>query len=673
MSTINQIKSIANRAIESLNNNNIPWMEKIDENLGIAFNASSRRPYNFLNTFMLRKPGAYLTITYIKQLNAQYGLEGENRISFAGVHPHTVYQQYPVYQRDDDGNEIRDDEHIDYFAGTFSKVWHLDELSNVPLEVINKINRIHRPTIGNHSLRNLTRGFINDSDAVESWVESDSSSCYDIDNRILHTRSMNDYATIDEFYSYLLHEIFHIIGIELGWYSESSQRIVARGECYNTVELACEIGTAMILSYFRRIFFPFDIENYSRKWAEAITADPTMYYKACMMAYKASKILLPDMFPEVLAESRPFCANCLHEVDDVDERGWCAECASHRINCHECNMGFDGRNAINHFGNVFCPSCNSYLFPRWGYGSYNHLHYGVSFHGDGVEMMGMEIECSPDTAEAPTHTTDLDKCYGELMYMSTRYDGHPLWHCTTDSSIGNSRGDGIECVTHPATLDWWMSHNAIEDFHSIAFNAGLISYDNKNESGRTYNGLHIHVNNAWVKELADRRMTEENKNAVGRAKLLAIMASLESERKEYKVKVNGQMVKVTGSTLGCFARREAGKWCNPTRFGANLSMVNVDGIRAQYNEFIAHAHYNNPQHHGRYYTLNLMNENTVEFRIFAGTTNAKTIKATLQFVHNIMEYAKTHNFIECATVCIRDIIDIKHYDELSNYATARRL
>ena len=337
-------------------------------------------------------------------------------------------------------------------------------------------------------------------------------------------------------------------------------------------------------------------------------------------------------------------------------------------------MTFDGRDASNHFGNVFCPSCNSSLFPRWvNHEHYEHLHYGVRFHGEGVEMMGMEIECSPDMADAPTHTTDLDKCYGELMYMSNRYDGIPLWHCTTDSSISNRRGAGIECVTHPATLDWWMSHNAIEDFHSIAFNAGLISYDNKNESGRTYNGLHIHVNNAWVKELADRRMTEENKNAVGRAKLLAIMASLESERKEYKVKVNGQMVKVTGSTLGCFARREAGKWCNPTRFGANLSMVNIDGIRAQYNDFIAHAHYNNPQHHGRYYTLNLMNENTVEFRIFAGTTNAKTIKATLQFVHNIMEYAKAHNFMECATVCIRDIIDIRHYDELDSYATSRHL
>ena len=45
---------------------------------------------------------------------------------------------------------------------------------------------------------------------------------------------------------------------------------------------------------------------------------------------------------------------------------------------------------------------------------------------------------------------------------------------------------------------------------------------------------------------------------------------------------------------------------------------------------------------GRYQAVNLQNTNTVEFRVFRGTTNRVTLLASIEFVDALIMYCKSH-------------------------------
>lgn len=53
---------------------------------------------------------------------------------------------------------------------------------------------------------------------------------------------------------------------------------------------------------------------------------------------------------------------------------------------------------------------------------------------------------------------------------------------------------------------------------------------------------------------------------------------------------------------------------------------------------------------GRYQAINLSNRNTIEFRLFRGSLVLQTIRATLQCVDLICEYATDHTLAECAAI-----------------------
>ena len=79
---------------------------------------------------------------------------------------------------------------------------------------------------------------------------------------------------------------------------------------------------------------------------------------------------------------------------------------------------------------------------------------------------------------------------------------------------------------------------------------------------------------------------------------------------------------------------------------------------------------------GRYTAVNLMNDNTVEFRIFRGTLRYTTFMATLEFVDCLCQMAMKFNdevFQKMSWSDFVSDIDTEKYPELVDYLKSRRL
>ena len=73
----------------------------------------------------------------------------------------------------------------------------------------------------------------------------------------------------------------------------------------------------------------------------------------------------------------------------------------------------------------------------------------------------------------------------------------------------------------------------------------------------------------------------------------------------------------------------------------------------------------------RYHALNLTNSATIEFRIFKGTLNPLTLRATVQLCDTLVQYCKTHTTPEVQTATWSDLVDTCKLPELKEYCRAR--
>ena len=201
-------------------------------------------------------------------------------------------------------------------------------------------------------------------------------------------------------------------------------------------------------------------------------------------------------------------------------------------------------------------------------------------------------------------------------------------YCKHDGSLSN----GVEIVSHPCTLEYHKQELGWDEIIEIAK-----KYDFKSHDARTC-GLHVHVGRRQLGE-----STEERKKTI--AKIIMIM---------YMHWEN--MVK--------FSRRnenQLNRWAAKPKFTYRDDIVSL----------VANAM--RTERDGRYQAVNLRNSETIEFRLFNGTLKKDTLFATLEMVSNICEYAKAHSVAEVKESKISDIVEFKHYDELSEYATSREL
>ena len=221
---------------------------------------------------------------------------------------------------------------------------------------------------------------------------------------------------------------------------------------------------------------------------------------------------------------------------------------------------------------------------------------------------------------------DVEACAQELSNLSNDED---LFYLKEDGSLN----DGIELVTHPCSFDYITKEFPWERIVQIAR-----AYDFLSHSAGTC-GLHVHVTRNALGDSPE----EIDLNI---AKMMLFFD-----------KYWDQLVK--------FARRDYSqleRWAKKP----SVNITSSDSDEAASEKGRKHKW-------DRYYAINITNYSTVEFRLFRGTLKVDTIKATLQFLDNLIAFVKKHSLHEMLEAKFLDVMHYFEHPELNAYLTAKGL
>jgi len=296
------------------------------------------------------------------------------------------------------------------------------------------------------------------------------------------------------------------------------------------------------------------------------------------------------------ATNFPSCLNCgrtivfsYHRVQDSQNNTLCYECTKDYIRCPVCNT-FVHRDDVLFDGLEYvCPDCYS-NFEETELHHDDYIHsYGYKptprFYGHFQKdlLFGIELEVDHGGEDGYKAKQLLDIMNGEEdeKYVYIKHDG--------------SLYDGFEIVSHPAKLQTHLNEICWED-------AFKFLKENGYESDKTSScGLHIHINRLNL-------------------------------GKTYK-----RIVEVESRILFFFEYF----WDKIVKF-SRKSEYQISRWSDKYGTFdYEQALMQNEE--SRYYSINFQNKNTIEFRVFKGTLDYNTFKATLLFVENLVKYCKKYS------------------------------
>lgn len=243
-----------------------------------------------------------------------------------------------------------------------------------------------------------------------------------------------------------------------------------------------------------------------------------------------------------------------------------------------------------------------------------------NFHGANGPYFGIELEVECDKFR--NECSDCSGCCIKQFAtkVSRRFARN---YIKRDGSVG--RGEcGFELVTHPFNWEWLQDNKS----HLISVLDDLRSW------GRSYNaesscGLHIHMSRKDVSQMHLYRMLKLVFDNPGLMFLL-------SRRRLSELQYYAKLYDVRNATVDTIA-----------------------------NKFLKKKDFS------RYYALNIVPEETIEFRIFRGTLSYHGVMRALQTCKSIYDYAKTHtvDLIEAERYVMWVHENIETFPELSQFLT----
>ena len=237
-----------------------------------------------------------------------------------------------------------------------------------------------------------------------------------------------------------------------------------------------------------------------------------------------------------------------------------------------------------------------------------------TFLGEGNRWLGVELEID----DAGEHHKNAMK----IVAVANREAEHI--YCKHDGSLN----DGFEIVTHPMTIDYHMNTMPWSAILNQAKEMGYLSH----QAGTC--GLHIHVNRTAFGK------TEEEQDEV----IARILYFFEKNWQE--------LLKFSRRT-----HKQLKQWA--TRYG----------LKEHPKEILKCAKGDQE----RYTCVNLLNYNTIEFRIFRGTLKLNTLLATLQLIDRICDVALYLSDDELKEMSWSTFVSGCTQPELIQYLKERRL
>ena len=313
------------------------------------------------------------------------------------------------------------------------------------------------------------------------------------------------------------------------------------------------------------------------------------------------------------------------------------------IRCERCGIIINVEEDDFHeeYGDCFCNDChlrlnNSTYGQVLGYHRFDDWRFKYAKDEKPHNLVtGLELEVE--------HVNSCCESTNEIVWELNKMLGFNTI-CSRDGSIE----DGFEIVSQPFSLAF-IRENEERIKEALKY---LIDHGYRGDQVSTC-GLHLHIN----REAFGSEFSEQNKNI---DKLILFFETYKQE-------------------LFKFSRRSANKLQRWAKFLSDYKHVNVDADtdsakRLKSLEYIGKTKSSVEE---RYCAVNLMNDDTVEIRIFKSSLNHKTLFATIEFVHTLVRRIVNSESLEDFSwnnvINDEDCRYLKDYCELRGISTDKEL
>lgn len=179
---------------------------------------------------------------------------------------------------------------------------------------------------------------------------------------------------------------------------------------------------------------------------------------------------------------------------------------------------------------------------------------------------------------------------------------------------GSLNSSGIECITMPMGYEFWKSFN-FEGWFKELSDVGTVSDQSRNNNC----GLHIHLSRKWFGD----NVAEQIRVA---GCVIHIMDNFKGE-------------------LDVLARRTNHRWCQyPCEVGSENTFIAERLDWSNYHYTIGEL--TDLVKGNKYRALNCQHNHTFEFRIFKGSINPLTYRASVELCLRLVDYAKHKLYVE---------------------------
>ncbi|MGM9618282.1 MAG: amidoligase family protein [Oscillospiraceae bacterium] len=333
------------------------------------------------------------------------------------------------------------------------------------------------------------------------------------------------------------------------------------------------------------------------------------------------QLLCPDCF----SRATMVCSHCGERIWSDDNAGdshtpLCQSCYDrYYLTCSRCGRIIhedDACYADDDDDEPLCCDCFSHAGGRYMIRDYYYKPVPI-FHGEGDRFFGVELEID-EGGELDSHARTISAIANS--------NGLEHLYCKHDGSLN----DGFELVTHPMTLDYHLQEMPWDSVLRKAVELGYYSHK------ASTCGLHVHVNRTAFGETAAQQD----------ACIARILYFFEKHWEE--------LLKFSRRT-----QRQLERWA--ARYG----------YKERPGEILEHAKKGGCG--GRYTCVNLMNADTIEFRMFRGTLKLNTLLATLQLVDRVCDVAVSLSDDELKSLSWTTFVSGCEAPELVRYLKERRL
>lgn len=319
------------------------------------------------------------------------------------------------------------------------------------------------------------------------------------------------------------------------------------------------------------------------------------------------------------------CGGWIHQVNAIEVNRtygvhhYCESCYNNMGPCAGCGESFfyDDMRYVEHLDDYLCSNCH--------YDMISSVIHGYC-HKPAPEFYSVDDE---DTALYLGMEWEIDNGGPQLECASRFYDIADEIYCKQDGSLSYH---GIEVVTHPCTLAY---HMQALPWSKLIANARHYGYE-----GSSNCGIHIHASRAFF----------------GASRV----------RQDYNIAKVLLLVDRFWDEMVVFSRR------NIHALEEYAEKLDMD-ILPEDNDHVIVQKANNTVLKGRFQAVNLENNATIEFRLFASTVQYNVLIATLQMVETICRVAKKISLYTAQNITWEEFAAKCTHPELKTYMTQRGL